>query len=150
MSSTLTVKSADGKNAQLPVRFGSPELRQVIDEIGRSTAASEREGSNPHAAIELVRQSRLGALRVPVADGGGGCSVRELFATLMDLAEVAPDIPHILRSHYWFVEDRLRSTNLTERAYWLERIVAGDIFGNAVTDVGGSAAIKQSADLDRH
>lgn len=126
---------------QNPVRFGSAELRHVIDEIGRSVAESERDGTNPHAAIDLVRRSRLGALRVPQADGGGGCSLRELFATIIDLAEVAPDIPHILRTHFWFVEDRLRSTNAPERARWLERIVAGDIFGNAVTELGGSAAV---------
>lgn len=141
MNKASNVAPSATKRQQDPVRFGSPELRQVIDDIGRSVAASEREGSNPHAAIDIVRQSRLGAMRVPQADGGGGYSVRELFATIMDLAEVAPDIPHILRTHYWFVEDRLRSTNAPERARWLERIVAGDIFGNAVTELGGSAAI---------
>ena len=136
MSSASVEESIHAPGEKNPVRFGTPELRQVIDEIGRSTAASEREGKNPYAAMDLVRQSRLGALRVPLAEGGGGCTVRELFATLMDLAEVAPDIPHILRSHYWFVEDRLRSVNAKERAYWMERIVAGDIFGNAVTEIG--------------
>lgn len=124
-----------------PVRFGTPEMGRLIDDIGESVSVSTRAGLNPYVAMALVRESRLGALRVPLAEGGGGSSLREFFATLMDLAEAAPDIPHILRAHYWFVEDRLRSTNLTERAYWLERVVAGDIFGNAVTELGGSAAV---------
>ena len=141
MSRPSIADLASGTESQPAVRFGSPELRQVIDDIGRSVAASERDGVNPHAAIDLVRQSRLGAIRVPQSEGGGGCSIRELFATIIDLAEAAPDIPHILRTHFWFVEERLRSTNKVERARWLERIVAGDIFGNAVTELGGSAAI---------
>jgi len=141
MDNRSSVTPSDVKFEQKPVRFGSPELRQAIDDIGRSFAQSERDGTNPHTAIDLARQSRLGALRVPRTDGGGGCSVRELFATIIDLAEVAPDIPHILRTHFWFVEDRLRSTNVPERTRWLERIAAGDIFGNAVTELGGSAAV---------
>jgi alkylation response protein AidB-like acyl-CoA dehydrogenase len=141
MGNRSSVTPSDVKFEQKPVRFGSPELHQAIDDIGRSFAQSERDGTNPHTAIDLVRQSRLGALRVPRTDGGGGCSVRELFATIIDLAEVAPDIPHILRTHFWFVEDRLRSTNVPERTRWLERIAAGDIFGNAVTELGGSAAV---------
>jgi alkylation response protein AidB-like acyl-CoA dehydrogenase len=141
MSSTYTIKPPHTADSGQPVRYGSTELRRVIDDIGRSAAESARLGTNPHAAIDLVRRSRLGAIRVPQNEGGGGCSIRELFSTIIDLAEVAPDIPHILRTHYWFVEDRLRSTNTQERARWLERIVAGDIFGNAVTELGGSAAI---------
>ena len=141
MGNRSSVTPSDVKFEQKPVRFGSPELRQAIDDIGRSFAQSERDGTNPHTAIDLARQSRLGALRVPRTDGGGGCSVRELFATIIDLAEVAPDIPHILRTHFWFVEDRLRSINVPERTRWLERIAAGDIFGNAVTELGGSAAV---------
>ena len=82
MSSASVEESVPELGEQNPVRFGSPELRQAIDEIGRSTAASEREGQNPYAAMDIVRQSRLGALRVPLDEGGGGCTVRELFATL--------------------------------------------------------------------
>lgn len=135
--------SADTRPATISsqaVRFGSPELRQLIEEIGRSSAASKREGRSLHPAIDLARQSRLGALRVPSAEGGGS-SVREFFAVLIDLAEADADVAHILRALFWFVEERLRSTNATERARWLSRVVQGDIFGNAVTELGGSAAV---------
>ena len=141
MSTISTIKPSRMTDSRQPVQYGSPEFRRVIGEIGRSAAESARDGTNPHPAIDLVRRSRLGAIRVPRNEGGGGCSIREFFATVIDLAEVAPDIPHILRTHYWFVEDRLRSTNTEESARWLERVVAGDIFGNAVTELGGSAAV---------
>ena len=136
--SAADIRSSVDSNA---VRFGSPELRQVIEDIGRSAAASKREGRSLHPAIDLARQSRLGALRVPHEEGGGGCSVREYFAMLIDLAEADADVAHILRAHYWFVEERLRSTNARERTRWLGRVAQGDIFGNAVTELGGSAAV---------
>lgn len=135
--SNLPPKTVNRKS----LRFGSAELRQLLDEIGRSAAKSKRDGVNPHPAIDLVRQSGLGALRVPIAEGGGGCSVREFFRMFIDMAELDSDIPHILRAHYWFVEERLRSTNPQERARWMERIVRGDIFGNAITEVGGKASV---------
>ncbi len=143
MNSARTTDHSTPRSARAPaaVRYGTPALRDVIAAIGERTNASIRGGEYPHAAIDLVRQSGLGALRVPTALGGGGCTLRELFATIMDLAAVAPDIPHILRSHFWFVEDRLRSAESAERTMWLERIVRGDIFGNAVTEIGGSAAV---------
>lgn len=136
--STADFRPAGGIQA---VRFGTPELHEVIQAIGKCAADCKREGRDIHAAIDLVRQSRLGALRVPCAEGGGGSSVREFFSMLIDLAEADADVAHILRAHYWFVEERLRSTNPRERARWIDRVVQGDIFGNAVTELGGSAAV---------
>ncbi len=142
MSETISEEKARPADAGgTPVKFGSPELRDLIDDIGRSATASKEEGKNPHPAIDLVRKSGLGALRIPKAEGGGGCSVREFFAMFIDLAEADPDIPHILRSHYWFIEERLRSTIPEERSRWLERAARGDIFGNAVTEIGGSKSV---------
>ena len=124
-----------------PVRFGTPALREVLDAIRDSAAAAKREGRSLYSIIDLVCASRLGALRVPVAEGGGGASVREYYAMLMDLAEADADVAHILRAHYWFVEDRLRSQNKAERARWLAKVVDGEIFGNAMSEIGGGAAV---------
>jgi alkylation response protein AidB-like acyl-CoA dehydrogenase len=124
-----------------PVRYGSAELRDVIRAIGRCATDCKQAGRSIDPAIDLVRQSRLGAIRVPRADGGGGCTVREFFAMLMDLADADADVAHILRAHFWFVEERLRSANQEERARWLARVVAGEIFGNAITEIGGGAAV---------
>lgn len=123
------------------VRYGSSELRQIIDDIGATAKTCKREGRDIHSAIDLIRQSRLGALRVPVAEGGGGASVREYFAMLIDLAAADPDVAQIMRAHYWFTEERMRGTNPDERARWLGRVVAGEIFGNAITEIGGGAAV---------
>ena len=54
MSSASVEESIHAPGEQNPVRFSSPELRQVIDEIGRSTAASERERKNPYATMDLA------------------------------------------------------------------------------------------------
>ncbi len=124
-----------------PPRVGSAEMKQLIAAIGASAAASKRAGTPLYEAIDLVRQSRLGAIRVPVAEGGGGCSVREYFAMLMDLAAADPDVAHLLRAHFWVVEERLRAKHVADRKPWIEKIVNGAIFGNAISELGGSAAV---------
>lgn len=139
--SSQVVELQSSTPSPVAVRYGTPELRQVIDAIRGGAAAAKREGRSLHATIDLVRSSRLGALRVPLAEGGGGATVREYYATLIDIAEADADVAHILRAHYWFVEDRLRSSNKVERARWLARVVEGEIFGNAMSEIGGGAAV---------
>jgi alkylation response protein AidB-like acyl-CoA dehydrogenase len=124
-----------------PVHFGTPEMEQLIAAIGESAAASKAAEENPFAAIDLVRASRLGALRVPVAEGGGGCSVREFFAMLLDLAEADSDVAQILRAHFWFAEERLRGRDPVIRERWIKRVIAGDIVGNAMTEIGGAEPV---------
>ena len=137
----VPMKSELNVSSPHPVVYGSSQYYNVIRDIGESAQRSQSVGENPFHAIDLVRKSGLGALRVPREEGGSGATLREMFSMIIDLAEVAPDIPHILRSHYWFVEDRLRSNNVTEKTRWLQKVVEGNIFGNAVTEIGNDAAI---------
>ncbi|MGD9602416.1 MAG: acyl-CoA dehydrogenase family protein [Gammaproteobacteria bacterium] len=126
-----------------PVRAGTAELDALIAEIGASARASKAAGLNPFPAIDLVRASRLGALRIPAHDGGGGASIREFFSTLMQLAEADSDVAQILRAHFWFVEERLRGHDPVVRKRWLARVLAGEIFGNAMLETGSSTPVGQ-------
>lgn len=120
---------------------GPAGVRAAIGEIERCAAACRAQGATLRPALDLVRRSRLGAVRVPAAAGGGGCSVREYFAMLVDLAEADADVAHILRAHFWFVEDLLRGADDAQHARWIERVVAGDIFGIAATELGGKESV---------
>ena len=63
-----------------PVKFGTAELNQLITEIAKDAEERRRSGSDerPYYAFDLIRTSRLGALRLPIEQGGGGASIREL------------------------------------------------------------------------
>ncbi len=114
-------------------------LATAIREIGREASLRDLRDENPFAAVELIRTSRFGALRVPAALGGGGLSIRALFAKLIDLSEADPVVTHILRTHFWFVEERLRSTDEAARVRWLSAVADGTIFGNASSERGSAA-----------
>ncbi|GAA5150520.1 acyl-CoA dehydrogenase family protein [Nocardioides marinquilinus] len=121
-------------SAGSPVRPGSPELRALLDRISVDADVRDRDRVPPFEQIEWVKQAGLGRLRVPVAEGGAGASIRELFATLIQLAEADSNVAHILRTHYWFVEQQLVATDPEARARGLALITADQLVGNGFSE----------------
>ena len=119
-----------------PIKAGCPELDLLIAEIARDAEKRRRtdDKSHPYYAIDLIRQSRLGALRLPVELGGGGASIRDLFYVVIRLAEAELDVAHILRTHFNFVEKFLLSPKNEVRDTRLVKVADGAIFGNAITE----------------
>lgn len=64
------------------VTVGSPELDELLAYIDVGVIDRDAEDRHPFAEFEVLRQSRLGALRLPVADGGGGATLTQLFQTV--------------------------------------------------------------------
>lgn len=119
------------------VKPGTIELEQLISVIAEDAEKRRKTNSeaHPYLAIELIKQSKLGALRLPVELGGAGASIRELFHTVIRLAEADPDAAHSLRSHYGQVEEYLRSPDKDLRDRWVQRVAKGELIGNAVTEL---------------
>jgi alkylation response protein AidB-like acyl-CoA dehydrogenase len=129
----MTTTESDNK----PVTLGSERLAQLFASIGERALERERSGERPFAAIDLVRQERLGALRVPSEEGGGGASLRELFSVVIALATVDVNVAHILRGHFAHVEERLRLGG-DERRRVIDLALSGKIVGNASTELGST------------
>ena len=91
-----------------PVRPGTREWAELLERIADGAADRERDRVAPHEVIGWVKQAGIGRLRLPVEDGGAGLSIPELFSALIDLAEADSSVPHILRTHFWFVEQHLQ------------------------------------------
>jgi len=68
------------------IRPGSDELTALLARIAAGAEERERELNAPFAVIGWIKEAGLGRLRIPVEEGGGGASVRELFETLIALA----------------------------------------------------------------
>jgi alkylation response protein AidB-like acyl-CoA dehydrogenase len=116
------------------IRPGSPELGAVLNRIADGAERRERELIPPHEAISWVKEAGLGRLRVPLAEGGGGATVREFFETLIALAEADSNVAHILRTHYWFVEQQLQSVDPVSRARGIALINTNALVGNAFSE----------------
>ncbi|GHG53646.1 monooxygenase [Sinomonas cellulolyticus] len=110
-------------------------FRPIFAKIAEGASRREQDHQLPFAEIRELASAGFGAVRVPVAHGGAGASLPQLFRLLTELAAADTNIPQALRGHFAFVEDRLVSSG-AQREVWLERFARGEIAGNSWTEVG--------------
>jgi alkylation response protein AidB-like acyl-CoA dehydrogenase len=113
---------------------GTPALDRLLAQVAEGASERERALEAPFAAIDLVRETRLGALRIPAKDGGGDASLRQLFEVLIALAEADSNVAHILRVHFAFVERLRAGFDPGRRDHWVGLVNEGKIFGNAISE----------------
>ncbi|MGW0039274.1 acyl-CoA dehydrogenase family protein [Gordonia sp. NPDC003376] len=111
----------------------------VLAEIAAESAARERAAQDPAEQVELLRSAGLTALTLDTEHGGGGADPVELLDFVIDLARADPITAHILRAHFWFVEQIRRLPDGPVRDRWSAEIAAGRIFGNASSERTGTA-----------
>ncbi|MFD7154053.1 acyl-CoA dehydrogenase family protein [Kribbella sp. NPDC059898] len=103
--------------------------------------AGKRDLTRTHP-FELVREladAGFGRLRVPVENGGYGVDLPTLFDLLAEAGQADSNVPQILRGHFSAVEILRNSDDPESAAYWLRRIAAGAVFGNAQSEPAGAA-----------
>jgi alkylation response protein AidB-like acyl-CoA dehydrogenase len=116
------------------VRPGSPELAALLARIAEGTEERERGLVRPFEQIGWLKEAGIGRLRLPVEDGGAGATVRELFETVIALAEADSNVAHILRTHFWFVEQQLAVADPDDRARGLAFVASGALVGNGFSE----------------
>ncbi len=126
---------------------GSDLLRQLrreyaalFDEIAAGALQRELDDRLPIEQVAALKQTGFGALRVPAAYGGWGASWTDVTQLWIDLAAADANLPQALRGHFALVEDRVwqDGSGLSQRS-WFERFAAGEIAGNAWSEVGSTA-----------
>lgn len=117
--------------AELAGRF-----RPLFTRIAEGALERERARTLPSEPIKWLKEAGFGAVRVPVEHGGAGASLPQLVRLLTELAAADSNLPQALRGHFAFVEDRLNAAADARQDVWFKRFVAGEIVGNAWTEVG--------------
>jgi alkylation response protein AidB-like acyl-CoA dehydrogenase len=136
---TSSVAPAPSVSAVLP---GTPEWTALLARVGEGARERDLNDENPFDQVDALKQAGFGTLRLPSSLGGPGLSVPELFAAVIDVARADPIVAHIFRTHFWFVEERLRTLGTAEAEAsqrWLAKAAEGRIFGNAFSEKGGNA-----------
>lgn len=111
-------------------------FRPIFERIREGALHRELDRELPYEQIRELAAAGLGAVRVPVRFGGAGASLPQLLELLIELAEADSNIPQALRGHFAFVEDRLNAHADADQSAWFERFVAGELVGNAWTEIG--------------
>ena len=76
---------------------------------------------------------------MPLEHGGRGLTLRETASLLIELATADSNVAQALRGHFAFVEDQLSFPPSPERDGWLRRLAAGELVGNAWSEIGTAA-----------
>jgi len=114
-------------------------FRPIFQRIAEGALERELQRALPHEPIAWLKQAGFGAVRVPKKHGGAGASLPQLFQLLIELAAADSNLPQALRGHFAFAEDRLNGPPGASREVWFKRFVAGELVGNAWTEVGDVA-----------
>jgi alkylation response protein AidB-like acyl-CoA dehydrogenase len=132
MNKTVSTPSLDKSE---PLKTGSPELEALLNQIAGGASDRERDRVLPFEGIDLIRRARLGALRLPVAAGGAGSTIRDLFAFAIRLGEADANVAHILRNHFSVVERLVRHPKDEQSRQWQKAVAEGAIIGLATTEL---------------
>jgi alkylation response protein AidB-like acyl-CoA dehydrogenase len=117
------------------VELRSSELDTLLARIAEGESERERERVLPFAQIDLIRQAKLGALRLPASAGGAGSTIRELFKVVIRLGEADANVAHILRNHFSVVERLVRHPRDEQSRRWQQAVADGAIIGLATTEL---------------
>lgn len=115
----------------------TPAGRAAIEGVYAEIAADYRlrlaDGGTepPLRGLKLVRDHRLGAVRLPRELGGAGYTVPEFFDHVVALAAADPDLAHILRIHYALVEEAQLKPKRAGSDRWIAVIAGGGLIGGA-------------------
>lgn len=113
-------------------------FRPIFRRIREDAVLRDADRRLPFEELQWLKSAGFTTLRVPEERGGQGVSLPELFNLLIELSVGDPNITNIMRPHIGFTEDLLNSSHQEHRLRWLDRIVAGDTFGNGFSETGGN------------
>ncbi|WP_298460680.1 acyl-CoA dehydrogenase family protein [uncultured Cellulomonas sp.] len=111
-------------------------FRPVFERIAAGALAREERRELPFEAVDRLRDAGFGALRVSRAAGGRGASLTQLVRLLIELAHADPNVAHLLRGHFAYLEHALTDHDPATRRFWAREAVAGRLIGNASSEQG--------------
>lgn len=90
---------------------GSPQWEELLGRIAAGAKDRDLNDENPFDQVAEVKCAGFGTLRLPHELAGSGLTVPQIFSAVIDVARADPFVAHIIRTHLWFTEERLRTAS---------------------------------------
>jgi len=117
------------KRAATVFKADRSEFNALIKELKEDSKRRDLVTSDVRDYVGKLKEIGLGAARIPAALGGAGIPLAELFALLFEIAKAEPNVAHVLRNHFLFVEGLIKPDLQEGNRALIERAVAGELFG---------------------
>ncbi|MEV0706915.1 acyl-CoA dehydrogenase family protein [Nocardia aurea] len=109
-------------------------IRSALAELAHGVGARDLAFEHPDELVRALADAGFGRLRVPVEFGGFDVDLPTLFDLLAEAGQADSNIPQIWRGHFTTVEILREEIDEDVRQYWLRRVGAGTVFGNAQSE----------------
>lgn len=111
---------------------------QLAAQIQPGAAQRDAERTLPHEQIELIRQSGLGAARVPAELGGGDISQVDVARIFINLAKADPCVAQAIFPHFATVEHLRLIANPEQQTRYLGAFVDHQLSSGAIAERSGT------------
>jgi SfnB family sulfur acquisition oxidoreductase len=122
---------------------------EVAADFAATAADRDRDRSLPHAEMDRLSDEGLLAITVPKTFGGAGVSAGTVARVIAILAAADGSIGQIPQNHFFMLEAlRLQGTD-EQKLFFYGRALAGERFGNALSETGTKTAHDHATKLLR-
>ena len=125
------------------------EIAQKLAKTFAETAAErDKQGGNPKAERDLIRQSGLLGLSIPQAFGGQGADWKTIFKTIQAIAQVDSSLAHVYGFHHLLIATVQLFAQKEQYATWFKQTAEQNLFwGNTLNPLDKRTTVQQiSAD----
>ena len=125
------------------------EIAQKLAKTFAETAAErDKQGGNPKAERDLIRQSGLLGLSIPQAFGGQGADWKTIFKTIQAIAQVDSSLAHVYGFHHLLIATVQLFAQKEQYSTWFEQTTEQNLFwGNTLNPLDKRTTVQQiSAD----
>lgn len=136
----MTVTEAVDLFGTSPVTIDTAGIQHLLATVAQGARERERDDVAPFDVIDAFKRARFGAIVLPVERGGGGTSVRQLLEIVIRLAEIDPNVAHIVRNHFTYAVTLARRPPDEADARWEKEVLAGSLFGGAYSEASANEA----------
>lgn len=122
-------------NVRSPYLDQSPVdiAQKLAEQFAQTAAVRDKQGGNPKHERDLIRNSGLLGLSIPVAYGGQGADWRTIFKTIQTLAQVDSSLAHIYGFHHLLIATVQLFSQPEQYGKWFAQTVQNNLFwGNTL------------------
>jgi alkylation response protein AidB-like acyl-CoA dehydrogenase len=114
-------------------------VRPVIDRIALDARDREREERPATDQLGWLVDAGFARWRTPAEWGGVGARLSDVFRAVAEIAEVDPNLAHVWRNHFSFVEDRVHAEGSPFDREIVERLGGGEFVGGGWSETPNPA-----------
>lgn len=138
-------------NARSPYLEHSPiEIaEQLSAQFAETAAVRDKQGGNPKAERDLIRQSGLLSLSIPQQYGGQGADWQTIFKTIQNIARVDSSLAHVYGFHHLLIATVKLFAEADQYGKWFEQTVKDNLFwGNTLNPLDKRTTATQVSDTE--